>query len=127
MSEEEQVNLLQRETDLLDRFTRRINQQNTFAKRITDWWKPLGILVLIITLWTKMNSRVETLEVVVSAHQLDNDIHANNDSKKLLILSETKELRDTLNGMSANQIRLIQSVDSLKEEVQALKKTMLPN
>jgi hypothetical protein len=127
VSEEEQVNLLQRETDLLDRFTRRINQQNTFAKRITDWWKPLGILVLIITLWTKMNSRVETLEVVVSAHQLDNDIHANNDSKKLLILSETKELRDTLNGMSANQIRLIQSVDSLKEEVQALKKTMLPN
>lgn len=104
-----------REVALMDATVKRMNSTPTgVAGFFKQWWGPLTALVVMVAAWTRQETVIEHME----SHIKTVEIHSTEDHKRLLIIDQTKDIRDALHEIRSmlEAIRLGQDKNGLKIE-----------
>jgi len=101
------------------------------ASLIKTWWGPLMAVILTIGAWFTHKAEAEHMKKMhfelssgLEDHVGEGQIHADRNHDRLLIISETKGMRDALESIQRSQDVTLNKIKNIEEKVEEMKKSL---
>lgn len=102
--------------------------KQNLGERVRTWTAPVTAILILIGAWFSQKAAVHRMEEIVQgidvkldAHVTQMEIHSTDEHHRLLVMSETKDMRSTLHDIRRGQDVVLVKLENLEKQVKEIK------